>query len=152
MSIKVTGEDVLLFLTTGEIQGIRVGMTIDEVKEKLGQPREVIGDSNVGYLMYGIFRIGYRGNIIDEMALFFYKYPDVSICLDYKDDEEHFEISAGTKINEMIRLMNYKGIRWDCYDKSNSDYFTVRSEIKVALIFDLYDGSLFMISYLQDAI
>jgi hypothetical protein len=148
----MTGDEILSFIITGEWQGIRVGMTIDEVNGKLGRPDDVIGDSQVGYLMYGIFRIGYRGNIIDEMALFFYKDPDVCICLDYKDDEEYFEISAHAKINEVIRLMNYRGISWNCYDKSNSDYFTIRSESKVAIVFDLYDGSLFMISYLQDAV
>lgn len=150
----ISGEEMLSFIITGEIKGIRVGMTINEVTEKLGQPDDEIGnwEEGYGYLMYSIFRIGYIGNTINEMALFFYKDPDVSICLDYKDDEEHFEINAHTKINEVIRLMNYKGISWDCYDKTDSDYFTMRSERKVAIIFELYKGSLFMISYVRDAI
>jgi len=148
----ITGDDILSFIITGEIQGIRVGMTINEVKEKLGEPEEVIGDPKAGYLMYGIVRVGYRGYSIDELALLFNKHTDISISLDYKDDGEYFEISEHTKINEVIRLINYRGISWDCYDKNNSDYFTIRSERKVAIVFDLYDGSLFMISYLRDAI
>lgn len=145
---------MLSFIITGEIKGIRVGMTLNEVTEKLGQADDETGDSKVGYgyLMYGIFRIGYIGNTINDLALFFYKDPDVRICLDYKDDEEYFEINAHTKINEIIRLMNYRGISWDCYAKTDSDYFTIRSERKVAIIFDLYEGSLFMISYVRDAV
>lgn len=150
----ITGDEILSFFITGEMQGIRVGMTIDEVTEKLGQPEEVIGNSEAGYgyLMYGIVRIGYWEDSIDELGLLFHKHIDTNIKLDYIDDEEHFKISAGTKINEVIRLMNYRGISWDCYNKTDSDYFTIRSEGKVAIIFDLYKGSLFMISYVRDAI
>src|SRR5689334_4788263 len=149
---KMTGDDILSFITTGEIQGIRTGMTINEVKEKLGQPEKVIGDSKAGYLMYGIVRVGYWGDSVDELALIFNKHTDITISLDYKDDEVYFEISARSKINEVIRLLNYKEINWDCYNKGDTDYFIIRSVIKAAIIFDLYDGSLFMISYMQRAI
>jgi len=148
----ITGDEMLSFIITGEIKGIRVGMTIEEVNEKLGRPDEEIGDSEAGYLMYGIVRIGYCRNSIDELGLLFHKHIDINIKLDYIDDEEYFEINANTKIHEMIRLMNYRRISWDCYNKTDSDYFTIRSEHKVAIIFDLYNGSLFMISYLRDAI
>lgn len=148
----MTGEDILLFITTGRIRDITLGMTINEVKEKLGQPEEVIGDSKAGYLIYGIVRIGYFGSEVDELGLRFYKHINTSISLNYEDDGESFEISAHTKINEVIRLMNYKGITWDCYDKTNSDYFIICSKIKVAIVFDLYDGSLFMINFIRNAI
>jgi hypothetical protein len=147
----MTGEDVLAFIKDGEIKGIRNGMPINYVIEKLGQPDDIIGDVNAGYLMFGSVRVGYLKDVVNELAILF-EGKDIAYKTDAGELYDSIQVSGHTQIHEFIALLNSRKILWDCYDKSNLDYFIIRSEIKVAIVFDLYDGSLFMISCLQDAI
>lgn len=147
----MTGEEVLGFINAGEIMGIKIGMTVAEVYEKLGQPEELVGDSNVGYLEYGIISFGYFGNVIDELAIRFYKNKTIRFVTKETEFGEAGKIDGDTKINEFIYLLNSRSLLWDCYDKSNLDYFIVRSGVGVGIVFDLDDGNLNRISYAKNA-
>lgn len=146
----MTGEDILDFIKVGEIKGIKLGMSITEVYEKLGQPKENAGDLKVGYLIYGIFSLGYFDGIIDELAILFHKNKATSFATKENEFGEVAEINGDMKINEFIYLLNSRGFLWDCYNKSNLDYFIVRSEAGVGTLFDLYDGTLHKISYTKN--
>lgn len=146
----MTGEDVLGFIKTGEIKGIKLGVTVAEVYEKLGQPDENNSDLKAGYLSYGLFTLGYFDDVIDELAMLFYKNKATSFVTNENEFGEIAEINGDTKINEFIYLLNSRGFLWDCYNRINLDYFIIRSEIGVGVVFDLNDGTLNKISYTKN--
>lgn len=145
----MTGDDVLDFIKKGAIKGLTLGMPLIVVNEKLGRPDENVGDFKSGYLTYGIFSVGYFDDLIDELAILFYKNKMVSLITKENEFGELNEINAETKINEFIYFLNSNGVLWDCYDKGNLDYFIIRSEVGVSIVFDLHDGTLNKISFVQ---
>ncbi len=136
------------FLKNGKtLNGITMGMTINEVKSILGNPKNISGENNFGYLHYGEYRYGFTDEIINEMAIEFkfIKKPFRLINLEYKKYDislfEDFKITSRSKIHKIISLINHLQLNWNAKNGNDKDCLTLKIENGPYVIFDLYEGT-----------
>ena len=137
--------DIVMFIREGFVQeGIGFGMSIKELKEKIGDPDSVIGDNIRGYLMYGCLRFGYLDDFVDQIAILFYVDDTTKFNINLENIEgEITSICGTTKINEFIKLLSVNGIKWQSqYQKNELDYVSIHVEDKSAATFELQKGFL----------
>ncbi|GAA3582440.1 hypothetical protein [Snuella lapsa] len=145
------------FLKKGKkLNGIHMGMSVDDVHRILGKPDEVVGDDNYGYLSYKEFRYGYNTNrSISEMSIEFVSLENKYKFKDLKSEQygeifiESFSISSKTKIHKFIRFLNHLQLPWEANSDSDKDYFTIKIESGPFIVFDLQDGTPFRISIMD---
>ena len=137
--------DIVMFIRQGFVrEGIGFGMSIKELKEKIGDPDSVIGDTIRGYLMYDCLRFGYLDDIVDEIAILFCVDDNFRLKINLENVDDEITVIAGTtKINEFIKLLSINGINWQSqYRKNELDYVSIHVENKSAATFELQTGFL----------
>ena len=102
------------FLKGGKtLNGVKMGMTVENLYSILGKPTNISGEKNFGYIHYGEYRYGFTDDLINEMAIEFklikkplefpnlkYKKYDISIF-------ENFKIKSKSKIHKIIGFINH---------------------------------------------
>jgi hypothetical protein len=139
--------DLISFLQKGQsLCDIQIGQTRQEIVSKFGRFAIHYGDNNVGYyeLPKGI-RVGYTGNIVDELAIL-NKREDAVFKLYVTDLLETFVIGPTTTIQEAVKFLNWSGTGWSITDTTNKFNLTIMTNANVGLTFDLEDGELMIIS------
>lgn len=139
-------EDILLVLSKGfKIDDVFIGMTISELKRKIGEPSKEYGNDECGYLFYEHIRFSYLGDVIDEISVVF----EGNNNLNFKLKEEYWtvlvgdSISSKTTLNQFLQILNHYGIKWRCqYELAHLDYVSVVCESGVAVTFELDEGKI----------
>ena len=145
------------FLKQGKkLNSIQMGMSVEDVYKKLGEPDEIIGDYNNGYLHYSEFRYGYdKTRVICEMSIEF-NFLDKKYKFENLENErygeifyESFKISSKTKIHKFIRFLNYLKLSWSADNSGDKENFTIKLKPGPFIVFDLQDGTPFRISVMN---
>ncbi|PIV48445.1 MAG: hypothetical protein COZ75_03560 [Flavobacteriaceae bacterium CG_4_8_14_3_um_filter_34_10] len=145
------------FLKKGkELNNVHMGMSVDAVYSELGEPDEIIGDNNSGYLHYGEYRYGYDiKRCICEMSIEFnrlekkYKLKELETEKYGVKFYESFTISNKSKIHKIIRFLNYIQLRWESNNDGDKDYLKIKIDGGPFLIFNLQNGVLLKISVMD---
>lgn len=136
------------FLKGGKIlNGIEMGMTIDDVNSIMGKPTSINGEEKYGYIYYEAYRYGFTDKIINEMSIDFkfiktplefknleWKKHDVSLFKDFK-------IKSKSKIHKILSLINHLQLNWKAQNGNDKNCLTVKIENGPYIVFDLYDGT-----------
>ena len=136
------------FLKGGKtLNGVKMGMTIDDLYSILGKPTTISGEKNYGYIHYGEYRYGFTDGLINEMAIEFkliekplefpnieYKKYDISLF-------ENFKIQSKSKIHKIISFINHLQLNWKAENGIDTDSLTIKIENGPYIVFDLYDGT-----------
>lgn len=141
------------FLKEGKtLNGIKMGMKIDQLYSILGEPTNVSGENNYGYIHYGAYRYGFKDEIINEMAIEFkfIQEPLIFTDLEWKKYDislfENFEIKSKSKIHEILSFINHLQLNWKAQNGIDKDCLTIKIENGPYIIFNLYDGTVDKIS------
>lgn len=139
--------DILTLMRKGfYYEGIRFGMSVDELRSNLGKPGSAIGDGNIGYIVYDFLRIGFIDKIIDEIAIFFNSNEELKFSTNLDDEIDY--ISTCTKIHQLIKLFNMNGIEWHAeYHNNELDYVSLTIGTTSVVTFDLNTGLIYRISF-----
>ena len=143
-------QDILKLMREGfSHEEIRFGMPIKELRTKLGEPNNAIGDSQMGYLTYDLLRIGYYSDVVDEIAILFEEEDHWVFKLNLEElNGEIDTITNGTKINEFIKLFNTHGFMWRSQYRNNEmDYVSISVEHGSEVLFDLETGLIKRIAF-----
>ena len=139
---------MIKFLKEGKtLNGVTMGMTINNVKSLLGKPTSISGENNYGYMHYGANRYGFTNNIINEIAIEFkfLKEPLIFKNLEWKKDgislTEDFKINSKSEIHKILSFINHLQLNWKAQNGIDKDYLTVKIENGPYVIFDLYEGT-----------
>ena len=121
---------------------INFGMSVKDLKKRLGSPDGIIGDSQMGYLIYNPLRIGYLGDIVDGIVILFDNEHDFRFNIDFDNLEgENDAIRKDMKIHELIKVFNNNGVMWSAqYQKNELDYVSINVEKGSEVLFDLDTG------------
>ncbi len=142
------------FLKNGNIlNGVKMGISVDHLYSILGEPNEIIGDKDYGYLYYEEFRYGYDpSGFICEMSIEFNRFKKKYRLKNLKsnrygvDLNESFSIGSKTKIHKFIRLLNYLQLKWESNSDSDKDHLVIKIKSGPYIVFDLKNGNPFRIS------
>lgn len=144
------------FLKGGKtLNGVKMGMKIDKLYSILGEPTNVSGENNYGYIHYGEYRYGYTDEVINEMAIEFkfVQKPFEFKNLEYKKYGvslfEDFKIKSKSKIHKIISFINHLQLNWKAKNDIDKDYLTIKIENGPYILFNLYDGTLEKISIID---
>ncbi|GGX35760.1 hypothetical protein [Aquimarina muelleri] len=145
------------FLKQGKkLNNIHMGMSVEDVYNKLGEPDEIVGDDNNGYLHYKEFRYGYNvSRSICEMSIEFnylenkYKFKGLENEQYGEIFYESFTISSKTKIHKFLRFLNYLKLSWEADSSGDKENFTIKLKPGPFIVFDLQDGTPFRISVMD---
>lgn len=148
------------FLKHGKsLNNIHMGMKVEDVIYKLGEPDEIVGDSTNGYLYYREYRFGYNlKRCVSEISIEFvrlenkYKFKNLESERYGLIFNESFSIGSKTKIHKFIRFLNHLKIPWKADSLGDKDNFILSLSNGPFVIFDLQDGTLFRISVMADII
>jgi len=144
----IQADDVFKFLKNGmHLGAISIGASTREIKEKYGEPTSITSSDDVGYFFYKEIRLGFWGDKIDEIAIIFDKdFVSFSFYLELLESIQ--SLDSYTKLNEVILILNFLDINWECkYDKNNREYLFIETSGKVWIIFDLEENRIVKISY-----
>jgi hypothetical protein len=145
------------FLKKGKkLNGVHMGMSIDDVHTLLGNPDEIIGDDNNGYLIYKEYRYGYNDSgLIYELSIEFSRLEDKYKFKNLKSEKygvvfhQSFSISSKTKIHKFIKFLNHLQLDWKADSNSDKDNFIIKITSGPFVVFDLHDGTPFRISVID---
>jgi hypothetical protein len=137
------------FLKGGKtLNGINMGMKISDLYSILGEPSNVSGEKNYGYVHYGAYRYGFTDDTINEMAI---EFKFVKKTFEFKNLEykkhgislfEDFKIKPKSKIHQIINLLNHLQLNWKSKNGIDKDSFILKIENGPFAVFDLYDGTI----------
>ena len=135
------------FLKGGKtLNGVTMGMTIDDANLILGEPTNISGEKEYGYLHYGAYRYGFTNKIINEMAIEF-KFLEKPIMLkkmEWKKRNislfEDFKIKSKCKIHKIIGLINHLQLNWKVENGIDKDSFIMKIANGPYIVCYLYDG------------
>lgn len=137
------------------LEGVSLLSKLKEVIKEKGEPNNLIGNDERGYIYYDNYRYNYDSNgVIDELAIDFtikdvkFKFNNLISSQYDVTIRENFIISSSTKINKFILFLNFLNISWTSYNEKNLDYFTLRTESGVLIFFSLHSGKIIRISSL----
>lgn len=142
------------FLKEGKkLNNVSMGMNIDNIYSILGEPDEVIGNENGGYIHYNEFRYGYDSSqIVTEMSIEFVRMEKNYMFKNLKNKKygmvlhESFKIGSNTKIHKFIRFLNHLQLNWEANSSYDKDYLTIKLKPGPYILFDLQDGTPYKIS------
>ena len=136
------------FLKGGKtLNGVKMGMKIEELYSILGKPTNTSGEKNYGYINYGEYRYGFTDDIINEMAIEFklIEKPFEFSNLEYKKYDislfENFKIKSKSKIHKIISFINHLQLNWKAQNGIDKDSLTIKIENGPYIVFNLYDGT-----------
>lgn len=139
-------ESEFIEIIRGSYNSVCLNQSVQDVKEKYGEPSEIVGDSISGFLHYGPLRFGYGTNeLIYEIGFYFPSAPDEGIELNI-GEEEKIVITQSTLLHEFIYLLNSLGIKWNSkgYDLPYGIQIIIE-ESNTLIKFDIYDGNIISI-------
>ena len=136
------------FLKGGKnMNGVKMGMSVNDLYSILGQPTNITGEKNYGYIHYGEYRYGFADNIINEMAIDFklIEKPFEFKNLEYKKYDislfENFKIKSKSKIHKILSFINHLQLNWKAENGIDKDSLTIKIENGPYIVFDLLDGT-----------
>lgn len=141
------------FLKKGkELGGVKMGMTVDVIRQILGKPDEIVGTSECGYLHYNDYRYGYdESGCIKEISIEFidlnkkYRFEDIEYKKYDISFHESFVIKRKTKMHKFLRFLNYLKLEWTIHSK-NIDDISIKINNGPFVVFNLKTGFIYRIS------
>lgn len=137
------------FLKGGKtLNGITMGMTLNDLYSILGEPTNIYGEKNIGYVHYGAYRYGFTDNIIKEMSIEFksIEKPFKFKNLEYKKYDislfENFKIKSKSKIHKVISFINHLQLKWRSENSVDKDSLMLKIENGPYVVFNLHDGTI----------
>lgn len=141
------------FLKGGKtLNGVKMGMTVENLYSILGKPTNVCEEKNYVYIHYGEYRYGFTDDIINEMAIEFklIEKPLEFSNLEYKKYGislfENFKIKSKSKIHKIIRFINHLQLNWKAQNGIDKNSLSIKIENGPYIVFGFYDGTVDKIS------
>ncbi|RZS93860.1 hypothetical protein [Aquimarina brevivitae] len=147
---------MLNFFKIGKtLNGIEIGTTLSNLITALGEPTEIVGDHQNGYVYYEYYRYGYTKNIITELSIEFplIETPILLQDVEYKKYDislfEDFSLDQDTQLHELIRLLNHLQLDWTSKNEIDKDHVIIRLDNGLNIVGDLSEGFIVRISIMN---